>query len=96
MTKVDLPIDGKYEITYEKEYGCLDLLGRKSVVITMSNVYDIHKVNFQIYYNYSSWALISKPVILCVYFLIIFAALIIYFRADVSLDREEEKKEKSD
>ena len=96
VTKVDLPVDGKYEITYEKEYGCLDLLGRKSVVITMSNVYDIHKVNFQIYYNYSSWALISKPVILCVYFFVIFAALIIYFRADVSLDREEEKKEKSD
>lgn len=96
VTKVDLPVDGKYEISYEKEYGCLDLLGRKSVVIKMNNVYDIHKVHFQIYYNYSSWALASKPLILIVYFFVIFASLIVYFRANLSLDRKDDEKEKTE
>lgn len=94
VTKVDLPLEkGEYEITYDKSYSTLDLIGRQNVVIKMKNVYDSHKVDFQIYYNYSKVTLIRKPLILILYFLIVFIALIISFRAKISLDKTEKVKE---
>ena len=36
--KVNLPIETVYHIDYDKEYGCLDLFGRKSVIITLNNM----------------------------------------------------------
>lgn len=44
ITKVDLPIDSPYKISYDKTYSFLDLFGRTTVIITMNNVFDIHRV----------------------------------------------------
>ena len=94
VTNISLPIDSEYEVSYEKTFGCLDLFGRESVVFKMKNVYDIHKIPFQIYYKYSKLNLISKPLILIAYFFAIFLALIIYFRANFSLSKSPDKVKK--
>ena len=71
--------------------GCLDLIGRNAVVIKLKNVYDIHKVNFQILYKYNESNLYKKPMIIICYFLAIFLSLIVYMRADLSLNKNKEK-----
>ena len=92
--KVNLPIEKHYDIEYGKEYGCLDLFGRKSVVITLNNMYDVYNTNIYITYDYQLTMLFVKPIILIVYFLILFAIMIIYSRANISLSRKEEVKMK--
>lgn len=44
ITKIDLPIDSPYKISYEKTFSFLDFFGRTTVIITMNNVFDIHRV----------------------------------------------------
>lgn len=44
ITKIDLPIDSPFKITYEKTFSFLDFFGRTTVIITMNNVFDIHRV----------------------------------------------------
>ena len=87
---VKLPIDTQYHISYDKEYGCLDLFGRKSVIINLNNMYDVYNTNIFITYDYKWTMLFVKPLILIVYFLILFTITIIYSRANVSLSRQEE------
>ena len=93
--KVNLNVDGHYEVVNNKFYGCLDLFGRNSVIIYMRNVYDIHKVFFQIQYRYNNVMLFVKPVILIIYFFCIFLALILYSRGNLSL-KKHDMKEKSE
>jgi oligosaccharyltransferase complex subunit alpha (ribophorin I) len=88
--KVKLPIDAPYQIEYDKEYGCLDLFGRKSIIIRLNNMYDVYNTNIFITYDYQWTMLFVKPVILIFYFLIIFIILIIYSRANISLARKDE------
>ena len=88
--KVKLPIDAPYQIEYDKEYGCLDLFGRKSIIIRLNNMYDVYNTNIFINYDYQWTMLFVKPVILIFYFLIIFIILIIYSRANISLARKDE------
>ena len=90
--KVNLNTYGKYTIVKNKFFGCLDLFGRNSVIINMRNVYDIHKVYFQIRYKYSNALLFVKPVILMVYFFLIFIALILYSRGNLSLKKDSKVK----
>jgi oligosaccharyltransferase complex subunit alpha (ribophorin I) len=90
--KVNLNTDGKFDVVKNKFYGCLDLFGRNSVIIHMRNVYDIHKVYFQIRYKYSNALLFVKPVILIVYFFFIFVALILYSRGNLSLKKDSKVK----
>ena len=92
--KVYLPIEGKVELDNKLEYDTLDLFGRKAVEIKMKNVFDIHKVDFQVYYSFSNFSLTFKPIIVIFYFLIIFCSLIVYFRADLSLSPKIEEKQK--
>ena len=87
---VKLPIDTQYHISYDKEYGCLDLFGRKSIIINLNNMYDVYNTNIFITYDYQWTMLFVKPLILIVYFLILFTITIIYSRANVSLSRKEE------
>jgi oligosaccharyltransferase complex subunit alpha (ribophorin I) len=93
---VKLPIDANYQINYGKEYGCLDLFGRKSIIITLNNMYDVYNTNVFITYDYKWTMLFVKPFILIVYFLILFTVMIIYSRANISLSRKEEIKLKED
>ena len=92
--KVDLPIDTEYTIRYDKEYGCLDLFGRKAVVINLKNMHDEFNSHLLISYDYNWCMLFVKPVILIVYFFIVFLLLIVYSRADISLSRTRTEKEK--
>ena len=94
--KVKLPIETPYHISYDKEYGCLDLFGRKSIIITLNNMYDVYNTNIFITYDYQWIMLFVKPIILVVYFLILFAIMIIYSRANISLSRKEEIKFKDE
>ncbi|MCQ2820316.1 MAG: dolichyl-diphosphooligosaccharide--protein glycosyltransferase subunit 1 [archaeon] len=95
--KVHLPLDSEAELETVKEYGLLDLQGRPAVIIKMKNVYDRHHVYFQVFYTFSKFSLASKAIVLVFYFLLIFTALIIYFRANWSLSpKEEEQKLKKD
>ena len=94
--KVKLPIDVQYNIKYDKDFGCLDLFGRKSIIINMNNMYDIYNTNFFITYDYKWTMLFVKPFILIVYFLILFTIMIIYSRANISLSRKDEVKIKYD
>ena len=94
--KVKLPIDAQYNINYDKEYGCLDLFGRKSVIITLNNMYDVYNTNIFITYDYQWTMLFVKPLILIIYFLALFTIMIIYSRANVSLSRKEVEKIKED
>ena len=94
--KVKLPIDVQYHIKYDKEFGCLDLFGRKSIIINMNNMYDVYNTNFFITYDYKWTMLFVKPFILIVYFLILFTIMIIYSRANISLSRKDEAKVKYD
>ena len=87
-----LNADGEFNVVNNKFYGCLDLFGRNSVIINMKNVYDIHKVYFQIRYKYSNALLFIKPVILIVYFFFIFVALILYSRGNLSLKKDSKVK----
>jgi oligosaccharyltransferase complex subunit alpha (ribophorin I) len=89
--KLNLPIKGKYKVENKNVKGCLDLIGRNAVVIKLKNVYDIHKVNFQILYKYNESNLYKKPMIIICYFLAIFLSLIVYMRADLSLNKNKEK-----
>ena len=90
--KVDLPIEIPYSIEYDKEFGCLDLFGRKSIIIKLNNMYDVYNTNIFITYDYSWTMLFVKPVILIFYFTILFTVLIIYSRANISLARKDETK----
>ena len=90
--KVNLNVEGQFEIVKGKFYGYLDLFGRNSVIIKMKNVYDVHKVFFQIKYKYSNVLLFVKPIILMVYFFLIFVALILYSRGNLSLKKEDKIK----
>ena len=94
--KVKLPIDAQYHINYDKDYGCLDLFGRKSVIITLNNMYDVYNTNFFITYDYKWTMLFVKPLILIIYFLILFTIMIVYSRANISLARKEEYKLKNE
>jgi len=94
--KVNLPIEVPYHISYDKEYGCLDLFGRKSVIINLNNMYDVYNTNIFITYDYQWTMLFVKPLILIIYFLILFAIMIIYSRTNISLSRKEEIKEKQE
>jgi oligosaccharyltransferase complex subunit alpha (ribophorin I) len=89
---VKLPIDANYQINYGKEYGCLDLFGRKSIIITLNNMYDVYNTNVFITYDYKWTMLFVKPFILIVYFLILFTVMIIYSRSNISLSRKEEEE----
>ena len=94
--KVILPIDAKYEISYGKEYGFLDLFGRKSIIITLNNMYEAYNTNFYISYYYKR-SVFFKLFILFFYFLVLFAIMIIYSRTNISLSRsDEEEKVKKD
>ena len=90
--KVKLPIDVNYQINYGKEYGCLDLFGRKSIIIFLNNMYDVYNTNVFITYDYKWTMLFVKPFILIVYFLILFTVMIIYSRSNISLSRKEEEE----
>ena len=94
--KVNLPIDTQYHVEYDKEYGCLDLFGRKSIIIRLNNMYDVYNKNIFISYDYQWTMLFVKPVILIVYFLILFTIFIIYSRVNISLSRKEEIKLKKE
>jgi oligosaccharyltransferase complex subunit alpha (ribophorin I) len=94
--KVKLPIETNYQVEYDKEYGCLDLFGRKSVIIKLNNMYDVYNTNIFITYDYQWIMLFVKPLILIVYFLILFVVLIIYNRANISLSRKQETRLKRD
>ena len=94
--KVKLPIDTQYHVTYDKEYGCLDLFGRKSIIINLNNMYDVYNTNIFITYDYQWTMLFVKPIILIIYFLILFTIMIIYSRANISLSRKEEVKLKDE
>ena len=94
--KVKLPIETSYQVDYDKEYGCLDLFGRKSVIIKLNNMYDVYNTNIFITYDYQWLMLFVKPLILIVYFIILFVVLIIYNRANISLSRKQETKLKRD
>lgn len=93
--KVVLPVGTEYTVSYDKEFGCLDLMGRKSVIVNLNNMYDAFNTNIYVYYDYQWILLFVKPVILIVYFLILFAVMIIYSRANVSLARGKDNKEKA-
>ena len=92
--KVNLPIDTNYQVDYDKEYGCLDLFGRKSIIIRLNNMYEVYNTNIFITYDYKWTMLFVKPIILIAYFLILFTVLIIYSRANISLYRKDEIKMK--
>ena len=94
--KVNLPIETPYQVEYDKEYGCLDLFGRKSIIIRLNNMYDVYNTNIFISYDYQWIMLFVKPVILIFYFMILFTISIIYSRANISLARKEEIKLKRD
>ena len=94
--KVKLPIDTQYNIKYDKDYGCLDLFGRKSIIITLNNMYDVYNTNIFITYDYQWTMLFVKPLILTIYFLVLFTIMIIYSRANVSLSRKEVEKIKEE
>ena len=94
--KINLPIDTQYSVEYDKEYGCLDLFGRKSIIIKLNNMYDVYNTNIFISYDYQWTMLFVKPVILIVYFLILFTIFIIYSRVNISLSRKEEIKLKKE
>ena len=94
--KVKLPIDTTYHINYDKDFGCLDLFGRKSIIITLNNMYDVYNTNVFVTYDYKWTMLFVKPLILIIYFLILFTIMIIYSRANISLSRNEEIKLKED
>ena len=94
--KVNLPIDIYYTVEYDKEYGCLDLFGRKSIIIKLSNMYDVYNTNILITYDYKWTMLFVKPLILIFYFIILFAIMIISSRTNISLARKEEIKLKKE
>ena len=83
-----MPIESKYTVSNEKSYSYLDLFGRPTVVITMKNVYDIHKVNFQIYYKFNPIWLLIKPTILIGFIFAFFVLVISYFRLELSLKKK--------
>ena len=95
--KVILPIDAKYNVTFDKEYGFLDLFGKKTIIITLNNMYDVYNTNFYISCNYKR-TIFFKLFILLFYFLLLFAIMIIYSKTNISLlrDNNEEIKEKKD
>ena len=68
------------------------MFGRNSIIINMKNVYDIHKVYFQIRYKYSNALLFIYPDIFIVYFFFIFVALILYSRGNLSLKKDSKVK----
>ena len=94
--KVNLPIDVHYSVDYDKEYGCLDLFGRKSIIIKLNNMYDVYNTNIFISYDYKWTMLFVKPLILIFYFIILFTVMIISSRTNISLSRKEEIKLKKE
>ena len=93
INKIDLPIQSYYYLSFGKYYGTLDFFGRKSIIIELNNVYDIHNVLFHIEYKFSSINLLLKPLILISYFFFIFICLIFYSRSNFSLSKESKIKE---
>jgi len=90
--KLNLPIKGKYNVENKIVKGCLDLNGRNAIVVKLENVYDIHKVYFQVIYKYNESNLYKKPIIVICYFFVIFLSLIVYMRADLSLNKTVKEK----
>ena len=93
VNKIDLPIKSNYILSFGKYFGTLDFFGRKSIIIELNNVYDIHNIIFQIEYKFSSINLILKPLILIFYFFFIFMCIIFYSRSNFSLSKEQKIKE---
>ena len=49
VLRVKLPLESSsYKIKYDKSYSFLDFFGRTTVVITMNNVFDIHRVPIEV------------------------------------------------
>eukprot|EP00340_Litonotus_pictus_P001748 CAMPEP_0170516410 /NCGR_PEP_ID=MMETSP0209-20121228/2625_1 /TAXON_ID=665100 ORGANISM="Litonotus pictus, Strain P1" /NCGR_SAMPLE_ID=MMETSP0209 /ASSEMBLY_ACC=CAM_ASM_000301 /LENGTH=425 /DNA_ID=CAMNT_0010801277 /DNA_START=227 /DNA_END=1501 /DNA_ORIENTATION=+ len=89
VSKVTLPIEASYKVTYEKSFSFLDLFGRTTVVITMNNLFDIHHIPVEIEYNFNSAWLLFKPFLLVGFFALVFMVLIVYNRIEISLNSEE-------
>lgn len=81
-------------MTREKSFSYLDLFGRPTLVITMQNVFDLHRVNFTVNYTYNSSWLLFKPALLIGFFMCLFVTMILYFRLDLSSKVESEKEKK--
>lgn len=90
---MNLPLE-KYHLAREKSFSYLDLFGRPTLVITMQNVYDFHRVNFSVNYTYNSSWLLFKPALLIGFFMCLFVTMILYFRLDLSSRAESEKEKK--
>lgn len=90
---MNLPVE-KYHLAREKSFSHLDLFGRPTLVITMQNVYDLHRVNFTVNYTYNSSWLLFKPALLIGFFMCLFVSLILYFRLDLSSKAEADKEKK--
>jgi len=91
---LNLPAE-KYHLTREKSFSYLDLFGRPTLIITMNNVYDVHRFDFNVNYTYNSNWLLFKPILVIGFFLCIFVSLIFYFRLDLT-STSEAQKEKMD
>lgn len=48
IESVDLPIDSKFKINYDRYYSYLDLFGRSQVTITMNNAFVIHNKDIKV------------------------------------------------
>jgi oligosaccharyltransferase complex subunit alpha (ribophorin I) len=93
--RLNLPVE-KYHLAREKSFSYLDFFGRPTLVITMNNVYDIHRFDFSVNYTYNSNWLLFKPILVIGFFFFIFICLIVYFRLDLSSSVGEKPKQKTE
>merc|ERR1711957_254164 len=94
--RLNLPVE-KYHLAREKSFSYLDFFGRPTLIITLNNVYDIHRIDFIVNYSYNSSWLLFKPMLVVGFFLSMFLCLIFYFRLDLSSTSDKEShKEKMD
>lgn len=93
IERISLPINDEYRVSYAKTYSTLDSFGRRSVIISMNNLFYIHNdVSLEVYYKYSSFWLIFKPFILSLFIFMSFLLVIVVKRVSLSLEKEKKNK----
>lgn len=93
IERILLPIQDEYRVSYDKTYSTLDSFGRRSVIISMNNLFYIHNdVILEVYYKYSSFWLIFKPFILSLFIFMSFLLVIVVKRVSLSLEKEKKNK----
>ncbi|KAF6028879.1 RPN1 [Bugula neritina] len=93
VTDLQVPFDFRRG-SDELQYTYLDTIGRPVIVLSKSNLVDVHIQDFKLSYTFNKMTLLREPMMVVGFFYLIFLFVIVYVRLDFSISRDEAAESK--